>query len=149
MLRWENKEKDGLGEPLPSGTVRVFEPRQDGEVFAGEASIEDTPVGLPNELPIARAMNLTSDYTLEKQDSSRRNGRPQLVVHVAHHFANNKDAPVSIEVRHTGGGSYSVPEVLKSSHRTGRKYGDLAWRFVIPPGAQDSLSYELRATELP
>jgi hypothetical protein len=149
VLRWDNKEKEGLGEPLPRGTVRVFEPGHGAEIFAGEATIEDTPVGLPDELAIARAMNLTSDYTLEEQDSDRSRGHTRLYVQVMHHFTNNKDAPVSIEVRHAGSRGYSSPVVVKSSMRAGKKYGDLAWRFVIPPGGQESLSYQLRATELP
>jgi hypothetical protein len=150
MLRWENNEKEGLGEPLPSGTVRVFEPREkNAEVFAGEASIVDTPVGLPNELAIARAMNLASEYTLESEDSKRSNGLRQITVQVRHRFVNNKDAPVSIEVRHAGPGAYSSPVVVKSSRRAGKKYGDLAWRFVIPPGGEEALTYELRATEVP
>ncbi len=149
VLRWENKDTEGLGEPLPRGTVRVFEPYEAAEVFAGEASIQDTAVGLPNELAIARAMNLTSDYTLETRDSDGPRGRTRLTVHVLHHFTNNKDAPVSIEVRHAGGSGYSSPVVRSSSLRAGKKYGDLAWRFMVPPGGEESLRYELRATELP
>jgi hypothetical protein len=56
---------------------------------------------------------------------------------------------VSIEVRHAGTPRYSSPVVLDSNLRAGKKSGDLAWRFVIPPGGQQSLRYRLRATELP
>jgi hypothetical protein len=94
-------------------------------------------------------MNLTSDYTMAREAAGRRKGRARLDVQVTHRFTNDKDAAVSIEVRHAVDGTYGFPEVLKSSQRAGRKYGDLAWRFIIPPGAQESLSYELRATELP
>lgn len=149
VLRWENKKRKGLGEPLPSGTVRVFEPREGSEVFAGEAAIEDTPVGLPNELAIARAMNLTSEYTLEADGDSRAGGLRHVTIKVLHQFTNNKEAPVRIEVRHAGTDGYSSPVVVKSSMRAGKKYGDLAWRFAIPPGSRESLSYELSATEVP
>ena len=50
----------GLGEPLPSGVVRVFESYGGRDVLAGEAEIGDRPVGLPVELVIGRAQNVCS-----------------------------------------------------------------------------------------
>jgi hypothetical protein len=148
MLRWENKESEGLGEPLPAGAFRVFEPYADGEVFAGEAQIQDRPVGLPIEIAIARAMNLTSDYTIASREADGWRGRTKITIQVLHHFVNNKDAAVSVEVRHAGDSGYSSPVVVKSNLRAGKKYGDLAWRFRIPAGGEESLRYELRSTVL-
>ena len=38
MLAFENQKSAGLGEPLPEGMMRLFEPTDNGDVFAGEAS---------------------------------------------------------------------------------------------------------------
>jgi hypothetical protein len=56
LLRWNNDRASKLGEPLPSGTMRIFEPQGDGHVFAGESRIGDTPVGVPVEAGFANAL---------------------------------------------------------------------------------------------
>jgi hypothetical protein len=148
MLRWENKRTDGLGEPLPAGRVRVFEPYAGSDVFAGEAEIQDKPVGLPVEIAIARAMNLSSEYTLEKREDDNYDSVRHVTVLVSHRFVNNKDAAVSVEVRHAGARDFSTPKVVETNLRAGRKYGELTWRFQVPAGRERLLSYQLRATEL-
>ncbi len=156
MLRWENKKSDGLGEPLPAGRVRIFEPYSGSDVFAGEAEIKDKPVGLPVEIAIARAMNLSSEYTLDERDrgpdsedeSDEDDPVWNVTVLASHRFVNNKGAAVSVEVRHAGQYGLSTPRVVESNVRAGRKYGELTWRFEVPAGSERLLRYQLRAAEL-
>jgi hypothetical protein len=65
IVRFENTEAEGLGEPLPSGVVRVFEQYDGRDVFAGEAEVGDRPIGLPVELTIGRAQGVVIEVTTD------------------------------------------------------------------------------------
>jgi hypothetical protein len=141
VLRFDNTARAGLGEPLPSGTVRVFEPYRGSEVFAGEAPLADKPVGLPVELAIARALNVAVEVTLERE----RSDAGRVTVAATHTIANNKSVPVDIEIRHAVESVYTDARVDRSSKPMRKKYGDFAWRFAVPPGTEQVLRYGLSA----
>ena len=141
IVRFENTRAQGLGEPLPSGVVRAFERYGGRDVFAGEAEIADRPVGLPVELVLGRALNVMLEVTT---DPSRDGGR--VVATTEHRIVNNKSVPIDLEIRHGVEGWYTDVEVDSTSRPMRRKYGDLAWRFAVPPG-EEQLSYRLSALE--
>jgi hypothetical protein len=142
IVSFENTERDGLGEPLPSGIVRVFEQHAGREVFAGEAAIGDRPVGLPVELVIGRAQNVMLEVTME----SSRGGDRGVGVTTQHRIVNNKGVPIDLEIRHGVESHYLDLTLERTSRPMRRKYGDLAWRFAVPPG-EALLEYELTARE--
>jgi len=144
VLSFANTERAGLGEPLPSGRVRVFERYAGSEVFAGEAEMRDRPVGLPVELTIGRALNLTLETTTDF-DLERRIRGEFTIVGQEHRVVNLKGVPVTMEIRHSVEGWRSL-KVRRSSQREKDKYGDLAWRFNVPAGGVEVLRYELEAT---
>jgi hypothetical protein len=139
-LRFENLERQGLGEPLPRGIVRVFEPYAGRRVFAGEAEIGDRPVGLPVELVIGRAQNVL----LEIASDWRQERGARWTVATEHRIVNRKAVPIDIEIRHAIDASLTDARVDRTSKPMRRKYGDFAWRFAVPPG-EDLLRYELSA----
>lgn len=146
MLRWRNERSAGLGEPLPAGQVRVFEPRAGGAVFAGEAAIRDSPVGLRVEIAIARALDLAAGFTLEPRRQNK--GEREFVrIAASHRFVNNKDAAVRIEVRRPDDAAFATPVVLRSNRRARRERGGLVWQFELPAGREFLLRYELKAAE--
>jgi len=147
VVRWDNTQRAGLGEPLPSGTVRVFEPYGGGEVFAGEAQMADKPVGLPIELTIARALNVTIEVTTDWDYAGA--GKQRVIVETQHKIANNKSVPIDIEIRHAVQGGYTDARVDRSSKPMRKKYGDLAWRFTVPPATEQVLRYEVSALTTP
>jgi hypothetical protein len=147
VVSFENTRQDGLGEPLPSGVVRVFEEYRGREVFAGEAEIGDRPVGLPVELTIGRAQNVLFEVTTDWDYGETRRNEDRVVVMTEHRIVNNKGVPIDVEIRHGVEDYYSNLKVDRSSRPMRRKYGDLAWRFVVPPG-EDLLRYQLSALEL-
>jgi len=144
-LRFENTEAFGLGEPLPSGVVRVFESYGGRDVFAGEADIGDRPVGLPVELEIGRALNVLLEVTTDWEPRGRNVDR--VLVETEHRIVNNKAVPIELEIRQGAESEYTDVKLRKSSRPMRRKYGDLAWRFVVPPG-EELLRYEISAREL-
>ncbi len=146
IVRFENTEARGLGEPLPSGTVRVFEDYDGREVFAGEAEIGDRPVGLPIELTIGRAQNVLLETTTGGEDGAQRRNGNRIVVATEHRIVNNKSVPIELEIRHAVESYYSDVKVERTSRPMRRKYGDLAWRFTVAPG-EELLTYRLSARE--
>jgi hypothetical protein len=143
-LRFENTEAYGLGEPLPSGVVRVFESYAGRDVLAGEAEVGDRPVGLPVELVIGRAQNVLLEITTGLQSSGRN--RDRVVVETQHRIVNNKAVPIDLEIRQRVEDYMTDVELESSSRPMRRKYGDLAWRFAVPPG-EELLRYGISALD--
>ncbi len=143
-LRFENTEAYGLGEPLPSGGVRVFEAYAGRDVLAGEAEVGDRPVGLPVELVIGRAQNVLLEITTGFESGGRN--RDRVVVETEHRIVNNKAVPIDLEIRQRVEGYITDVELESSSRPMRRKYGDLAWRFAVPPG-EELLRYEISALD--
>jgi hypothetical protein len=143
-LRFENTEAFGIGEPLPSGVVRVFESYAGRDVFAGEADMGDRPVGLPVELEIGRALNVMVEVTTDYDYVGRNSDR--LVATTEHRIVNNKEVPIEIEIRQGAELDLTDVKLEKTSRPMRRKYGDLAWRFAVRPGEQ-VLRYEVSARE--
>jgi hypothetical protein len=142
IVRFENTAAYGLGEPLPSGVVRVFESYAGRDVLAGEAEIGDRPVGLPVELSIGRAQNVLLETTTEFAAGAR----DRVAVTTEHRIVNNKAVPIELEIRHGVESHLTDVELERSSRTMRRKYGDFAWRFTVRPG-EESLAYELSALD--
>jgi hypothetical protein len=142
IVRFENTAAFGLGEPLPSGVVRVFESYAGRDVLAGEAEIGDRPVGLPVELVIGRAQNVL----LETTTGLTAGSRDRVAITTQHRIVNNKAVPIELEIRHGVEGYLTNVELEQSSRTMRRKYGDFAWRFTVEPG-EESLVYELSALD--
>lgn len=142
IVRFENTEAYGLGEPLPSGVVRVFEQYLGRDVLAGEAEVGDRPVGLPVELAIGRAQNVLLETTTE----SAAGAGDRVTATTQHRIVNNKAVAIELEIRHGVEGYLTDVELERSSRTMRRKYGDFAWRFTVPPG-EALLEYELSALD--
>jgi hypothetical protein len=141
VLRAENTFDAGLGEPLPEGRVRVFEPAADRSIYVGYAFLADRSVGSTVELEIGRAL----DVLLEVRTSSYEDSRTYLEADIL--AINDKSLPIDLEVLQTIDFDYVDVEIEQSSRR-GQTAGDrLTWRFEVPPGSE-SLSYRLSAREI-
>ncbi len=55
VLRTENREKNGLGLPLPAGAVAVFEPARDKAMLVGESNLKDRAIGEEVEFGAGRS----------------------------------------------------------------------------------------------
>ena len=115
-------------------------------MLAGEAEVGDRPVGLPVELVIGRALNVMLEITTDWDYGETRRNEDRVVVTTEHRIVNNKAVPIELEIRHGVEDYYTDVDVEESSRPMRRKYGDLAWRFTVPPG-EEQLRYELSALE--
>ncbi|NLG75110.1 MAG: hypothetical protein GX535_02625 [Xanthomonadaceae bacterium] len=145
-LRLQNERRAGLGKPLPAGIVSVLEPnaQSKGVVLAGEKRLQDTPVGLPFEIELGRAMDvwvepvIVEDRTIESDDG------PEQQTKVEVRFKNDKPIPVTVEYRHPAAKGLRI---IEASRRHTMKLGDPLWTFKLPAGGRASLTYTVRRAD--
>ncbi|HLZ82821.1 MAG TPA: hypothetical protein VKQ54_04590, partial [Caulobacteraceae bacterium] len=141
VLRLGNRAADGLGRPLPAGTVQLRQPQAIAggqELLLGEPALQrDVPVGEPFELRLGQAadVTLTERVTSDQPLSGRRLRRAYEVVAV-----NARAVPVTVELRHPRAGASGF-KVAAESAPHGDKAGDPLWRLTLPPGEAQTLTY--------
>ena len=140
FYRFRNDEASGLGMPMPSGTVRVYQEDTKGAVqFAGEDRIEHTPKDEVVTLEIGRAFDVVSER------------RQTLWERIADHvyemsyeitLRNHKATPVTVEVNEPIAGNWQMLSSSSPATRTD------AWaaRFHVPvaAGGTSVLRYHVR-----
>ena len=100
-------------------------------------NIKDTPVGLPLDLEIGRAMDLAVDVRVVEDKETPSGGFTRLRVDIA----NDKPERVTLEyrqVRHR-----ESMRVTDASRRAGEKNGEPLWTFRLAPGERATLTYTL------
>jgi hypothetical protein len=142
LLRTRNVEARGLGLPLPSGTVAVFEQASGRPMLAGEAAIYDTPVGQDFELFVGESPNIAATQRILPRsggDADKDDGdRPRDYEIV---LANASPAAAQVEVRLSLSGERD--RLTKPSRKLGRKDGSPLWRVRVPAGGRVRLTYTI------
>jgi len=146
-IAWRNRTEDGLGEPLPSGIIRMFEDSGSGTVFAGDSHMSDSPVNAPMEIAIGWSPDLS--VVVESAFDEPPPGPMTLLTRRAWmpldlRIINAKPRPVVVEIRQ--GKLFYVFEdlqVTRASEPPKRKAGDYAWRLTVPANGEARLSYKV------
>jgi hypothetical protein len=142
LLRTSNVAASGLGEPLPAGFARIFESSEAGEIFIGEALVQNVPTGAEIEFALGRALDVLVEYRRRLEDGAR----PRIEADVL--TFNDKDVPIAFEVRHRIDTDDYVDIAIERSTRPFETIGGTSvWRFEIPPG-DAALRYVLSAREI-
>jgi hypothetical protein len=142
MLRWMNRSAQGLGEPLPSGMVRVYEAAEGGAVLAGEAPLRDTPEGEEAELELAAALDLAVDFDVDERAGHRffhRVARRDVTVRVE----SFKSSTVPFELHHAPGRGHTDVRIDRSALRPTMRKGDWVFRLQLPPSATTPIQYRI------
>ena len=146
MIAFDNRKSAGLGEPLPQGLMRVFEPSRTGDLFVGESRMLDKPVNTPIELGLAKALDLGLEIGVKSADPDELRGTGlDFRADVELRALSAKGVPVTLEVRQFLNEYTADSTIPKASQRTGRKYGDFAWRLRVPANGTKSLTYRIEA----
>ncbi len=143
VLSFRNDAAAGLGQPLPAGVVRVYQPDARGElILLGEASISHTPKDETVRLNVGNAFDITSRRT---QTDFRRISNNVYESAFAVTLRNHKDKPVTVEVREPVNGSWEVLE----SNFPAKKRDAFTLEFDVPVPASGSatLTYRVRVTD--
>lgn len=142
--RVRNDAKNGLGLPLPLGTVAVLD--GDGRFIGEEAMADDAPVGSPLAVDTGAALNVflhrrlverrklgsgKDARTRDTVEIALRNAKPFAIPFMLYQdFRYNSDAAISAEDR---------------PHTMDR--GRPMWRFDLAPGENASLRYTVEYSE--
>ncbi|HTL01152.1 MAG TPA: DUF4139 domain-containing protein [Vicinamibacterales bacterium] len=142
--QFKNEESAGLGMPMPSGTVRVYQADSSGGVqFVGEDRIDHTPKDETIKLKIGNAFDVVAE---RKQTDFQRYQLAANTFEMAYEITlrNHKPIPVTVEVNEPIGGTWrmlesSLPFVKTSSS---------AAQFMVPVAAGQTvvLKYRVRVT---
>ena len=142
--QFKNEESGGLGMPMPSGTVRVYQADSSGGVqFVGEDRIDHTPKDEVIKLKIGNAFDVVSE---RKQTDFQRYQLAANTFEMEYEITlrNHKPIPVTVEVNEPIGGTWrmlqsSLPFVKTSAS---------AAQFMVPVAADQTvvLKYRVRVT---
>jgi hypothetical protein len=142
FYEFRNDERSGLGQPLPAGTLRVYQADSKGGVqFAGEDRIDHTPKDETVTVQIGSAFDIVCE---RKQTDFERVADNVYEMAFEITLRNHKAAPVSVQVNEPIAGSWRM---LSSSHQA-TKTDAWAARFVVPVDANASavLRYRVRVS---
>jgi hypothetical protein len=144
LIRAQNREVDGLGKPLPAGSLSVMEQHGDAIVLAGQDRLQDTPVDLPLELQIATAMDVWIEpRIIEDRTEQVSTGHRERQVQLELRILNDKAVPIVLEIRQPVVGRRDF-RVVDESHPHSREDGDAQWTFQLAAGERAALRYSFR-----
>lgn len=135
-----NDLASGLGRPLPSGVVRVYQTDAAGQVqYAGEDRIGHTPKDERVTVQIGTAFDVVAE---RKQTDFQSLGGSTYELAYEVTLRNRKDTPVTVEVNEPIGGDWTIT----ASTHTWTKTEAWAARFALPvaAGGTTTLRYRVR-----
>ena len=138
-LEFENEAENGLGRPLPGGTVRVYEDAEGGPIFAGEDRIAHRPEGETIELTLGRAFDVTGEA---RHTDFERLSKTSYEIAQEVTLRNAKDEAVEVEVSGLLPPGWvmlseSRPHVAETANR-------IAWSLEVPAQGEAKLTYRVR-----
>ena len=126
FYKFKNEDKAGLGMPLPSGTIRVYQAdSRGGSLFAGEDYIEHTPKDETISLHIGNAFDIVAE---RKQADYKRLSDRLYEFEYEITLRNHKDIPITVEVNEPIGGDW---EMVSSTYKF-TKTAAFAAQFQVP-----------------
>ncbi|WP_456374740.1 DUF4139 domain-containing protein [Thiolapillus sp.] len=144
-LIFENREKSGLGMPLPKGIVRVYKEDSKGNAqFVGEDRIDHTPKNEQLRLKLGESFDVTAN---RKQTAYRKVnfGHPYRYAAEASfriELKNAKSSPTTVSVQEPIPGDW---EMLHESRKHRKLSSNLVeWQVEIPAEGNVILEYQVR-----
>ncbi|MEA3001962.1 MAG: hypothetical protein QOH81_750 [Sphingomonadales bacterium] len=143
LFRTRNVEARGLGRPLPSGAVGVFEQAGGRPMLVGEAAIQDTSVGEDLEILVGESPDVSIRHRLLPEADGKtghandrdKPHRHEIVI------SNAKASAADIEIK------FNLDEeayrLIKPSRKLGRKNGRSLWLAHMPANGTVRLVYTL------
>ena len=141
FYKFKNEEKAGLGVPLPSGSVRVYQKdSKGGLLFIGEDHIDHTPKDEFVTVKIGNAFDVVSE---RKQTDYKSLGSRTWEMEFEITLRNHKDTAITVQVNEPIGGDW---EMQSSSYKY-TKTAAFAAQFDVPVKVNGTsvLKYRVRA----
>ena len=128
-LRGKNDDEGGLGLPMPSGQIQVFEGSNFGPLLVGETNIKDLAVGQKVEMIVGSSTDVRRTIKKMSERGRKQNWRVEI--------ANARSEPVNVEVELPANYSGKTMRVRKVD-------GVPTWIGIIPAGGEISFNYVLK-----
>ncbi|MEO7692281.1 MAG: hypothetical protein ABIS51_23560 [Sphingomonas sp.] len=129
ILRTENKEANGLGLPLPAGSVAVFESGYRGPSYVGESPFGDRAVGDEVEFGVGESSDVRCQIVARRPSDERK---PYSV-----RVTNARNTPETFEL--------AIPyKVASASERLIERKGRKTWRVTVPANGEAKLNFALK-----
>ena len=140
--QFKNEASAGLGMPMPSGVVRVYQSDSKGGVhFVGEDRIDHTPKDETLKLKIGNAFDVVSE---RKQVDFEKIASNVYEVEYEVALRNHKTTPVTVEVNEPIGGTWRV---IRSTHEYTKTDAWAAqFNIQVPADGAATLRYRVRVT---
>ncbi|HEX4179872.1 MAG TPA: hypothetical protein VHY32_03705 [Caulobacteraceae bacterium] len=138
-LELRNKTERGLGEPLPAGGATVSAPDAQGRMLlAGQASVRDTPVGLPWRLTLgwSRLVQVTPRVVSARPDGA---GRTASTVEAV--LSNARGEPVTVKLRQAAASNLWKIVDEPSPHTI--EAGEPQWIIRLAAGERRTFRYQI------
>jgi len=139
-LRFKNSEKDGLGIPLPKGTVRVYKADASGMLqFIGEDAIKHTP----KDEELTLYMGEAFDVVCERKVMDRRKITDSIWEYdVEVEVRNHKTEPIEVTVVEHIGGDWKV--IASNNDYIQKDASTLHFVVAAKPDGKPKLTYTIR-----
>ena len=140
ILKLLNNTENGLGMPLPKGTVRLYKNDQRGQpIFVGEDLIAHTPVNETVNLQLGYAFDLTAHLKATNYHMVN-----DTMVDISYEvvFHNAKSEPVTIIMNENAGEIDYSWEITQENY-PGQQLSAQSWQWTIPVPANGSATLQL------
>ncbi|MDD3083552.1 MAG: DUF4139 domain-containing protein [Candidatus ainarchaeum sp.] len=136
-VEFKNSEDQGLGIPLPKGTVRVYKEDSEGKLqFIGEDSIDHTPKNEDNTLFLGNAFDIVGE---RKQISSENVSKGLYRTKYEIVLRNQKDNLETIVVHEYVGTSWTIIE--KSQNYVEKNSNEIEFYVDVPANGETTITY--------
>ena len=133
----DNKEKNGLGVPMPMGGITVFEPTGEGTLLLGEDSLRDYAKGEEVNFTLGSSNQIRMQCAVSKSKVGNKGETSQMLAV----FTNaNRDA-VKVRLDLGGAGEWTVKRGAKVRVKDGRQI----YEFAVPGGGQVERKWTVHA----
>lgn len=127
-----NATSDGLGQPLPAGTVRFYQ----HDLFVGEDRIAHTPVDERVSLTVGRAFDLRGERTqIEHRRLAERRYRDSFLITLRNH----KEREVTIKVLEHLRGDWTILQASPSYRKVDAS--TVEFEIPVPAGGESQVAY--------
>ena len=143
FLEFKNKKEDGLGLPLPKGTIRVYKKDQNNRlIFVGEDNIEHTAINQDIKLRLGQAFDITAKGK-KTSYTSVSNDVYEVGFEVA--LSNAMKTPVSVRFEQRLPNNWRI---LSESQKSLKENANtIYWNVEIPPEGQTILTFKVQITK--
>lgn len=131
-INFTNDKASGMGDPVPAGTVRVYEPNAAGTPqYVGASGISDTPKDARVSLSLSNVFDI---YAVQKVGNTKPLSKKKWQVTSEHRLHNEKSRPIEVRV------TMYVPAkavILSESAKSLKLPRDRRqWKITIPAGGE-------------